>query len=102
MLLLGCWVFAALQSPPQSLPQSLSQGSAAQLVLGLAVVGAALLVLLAAAAAIVLPAPRPASAGLGLAARALLLRLPRLLDPDAAGRPRPRAPSARPTVLAHA
>jgi len=90
MLLLGCWVFAALQSP--------AVGPSAQLMLGLAVVGAVLLVLLAAAAVVPLPALRPASAGVGLATRALKRRLPRLLDPDAAGRPRPRAPSACPAV----
>jgi hypothetical protein len=90
MLLLGFWVFAALPSP--------AHGSSAQLVLGLAAVAAALLVVLAAAAVVPLPVPRPASAGVGLAVRALLRRLPRLLDPDAAGRPRPRAPSAYPAV----
>jgi hypothetical protein len=90
MLLLGCWVFAALQGP--------AQGSSAQLVLGLAAVAAALLVVLAAAAVIPLPALRPAAAGVGLAARARIRRLPRLLDPGAAGRPRPRAPSAYPAV----
>ena len=91
MLLLGCWVFAALQSP--------AQGSSAQLVLGLAAVAAALLLVLAAAAVIPLPAWRSAMAGLGLAVRARVRRLSRLLDPDAAGRPRPRAPSAYPAVV---
>jgi hypothetical protein len=91
MLLLGFWVFAALQSP--------APGSSSQLVLGLAAVAAALLVVLAAAAVIPLPALRPAAAGAGLAARARVRRLPRLLDPDAAGRPRPRAPSACPAVV---
>jgi hypothetical protein len=80
MLLLGFWVFAALQSP--------APGSSSQLVLGLAAVAAALLVVLAAAAVIPLPA-----------LRARVRRLPRLLDPDAAGRPRPRAPSACPAVV---
>jgi hypothetical protein len=91
MLLLGFWVFAALQSP--------APGSSAPLVLGLAAVAAALLVVLAAAAVIPLPALRPTAAGVGLAARAKVRRLPRLLDPDAAGRPRPRAPSAYPAVV---
>lgn len=91
MVLLGFWVYAALQSP--------AAGSSAQLVLGLAVVAAALLVVLAAAAALPLPALRPVSAGPGLAARVRTRRLPRLLDPDAAGRPRPRAPSACPAVV---
>jgi hypothetical protein len=91
MVLLGYWVFAALQSP--------AAGSAAPLALGLAVVAAALLVVLAAAAVVALPALRPAAAGAGLVARARTRRLPRLLDPGAAGRPRPRAPSACPAVV---
>jgi Family of unknown function (DUF6412) len=106
MLLLGCWVFAALQSPALQSPalhgpalQSPAHGPSAQLVLGLAAVAAALLVVLAAAAVLRLPAPRPAVAGTGLAARARVRRLPRLLDPGAAGRPRPRAPSACPAVV---
>ncbi|MFI7545881.1 DUF6412 domain-containing protein [Actinoplanes sp. NPDC049599] len=90
MVLLGCWVFAALQSP--------AAGTSAQLALGLAVVAAALLVVLA-AAVVPLPARQPATAGVGLAARARSRRLPRLLDPGAAGRPRPRAPSAYPAVV---
>jgi hypothetical protein len=90
MVLLGFWVFAALQSS--------APGSSAQLALGLAAVAAALLVVLAAAAVVPLPALRPASAGPGPAARARIRRLPRLLDPDAAGRPRPRAPSASPAA----
>src|SRR5690349_12722349 len=90
MLLLGFWVFAALHSP--------AQGSSAQLVIGLAAAAAALLVVLAAAAGVSLPALRPRSAGVAIAARARIRRLPRLLDPDAAGRPRPRAPSACPAV----
>jgi hypothetical protein len=90
MLLLGCWVYAALQIPVA--------GPSTHLVLGLAVVAAALLVVLA-AAAIALPALRPAPAGPGPAARVRTRRLPRLLDPGAAGRPRPRAPTARPAVV---
>ena len=90
MLLLGFWVFAALQTP--------APGSPAQLVLGLAAVAAALLVVLAAAAVIPVGTLRPAASGVGLAARARIRRLPRLLDPDASGRPRPRAPSAYPAV----
>jgi hypothetical protein len=92
MVLLGLWVFAALQSPAPS---------SAHLMLGLAVVAAALLMVLAAASA---PAPalRPAGGAAALAVRSRIRRLPRLLDPDAAGRPRPRAPSAYPAVLAPA
>jgi hypothetical protein len=91
MVLLGFWVFAALQSP--------AAGSSAQLALGLTVAAAALLVVLAAAAVVPLPTLRPTAARAGLAARARIRRLPRLLDPDAAGRPRPRAPSAYPAVV---
>lgn len=88
MLQLGFWVFAALQTPTPS---------SAQLMLGLAVVAAALLMVLAAAG---VPAPvlRPTAGLAALAMRSRVGRLPRLLDPDAAGRPRPRAPSAYPAV----
>jgi hypothetical protein len=88
MLLWGFWVLAALQSPAPS---------SGHLALGLAVVAAALLVVLAAAG---LPAPRVAapSGFPGAAQRARARRVPRLIDPDAAGRPRPRAPSAYPAA----
>jgi hypothetical protein len=88
MLLWGFWVLAALQSPTSS---------SAQVALGLAVVAAALLVVVAAAG---LPIPlRPAPRGFRAAgARARIRRVPRLSDPDAAGRPRPRAPSAFPAA----
>jgi hypothetical protein len=87
MLFWGFWVLAALQSPAPS----------AHVALGLAVVAAALLVVLAAAGIPVLPtapAPGHAQARPGTRTR----RVPRLLDPDAAGRPRPRAPSAYPVA----
>jgi Family of unknown function (DUF6412) len=88
MLLWGFWVLAALQSPTSS---------SAHLALGLAVVAASLLVVAAAAGLPVLPPVR--SAGLGHAERrARTKRIPRVLDPDAAGRPRPRAPSAYPAA----
>jgi len=64
--------------------------------IGLAVVVAALLV----AAAMALPAPVPASAP-GLRPSARHHRSAgrvRLLDPDSAGRPRPRAPSGSPAT----
>jgi hypothetical protein len=89
MLLWGFWVLAALQSPVP-----LSAGpSPAQFALGLAVVAAALLVVLAAAG---LPVPAlSAPSGFRRVVRtARAQRVPRLIDPDAAGRPRPRAPSA--------
>jgi Family of unknown function (DUF6412) len=89
MLLWGFWALVAFQSP--------APGSA-HLVLGLAVVAAALLVVLAAAG---VPAPAPSrSSGVNpRGARDATSRpLPRLFDPDAAGRPRPRAPSAHPAA----
>jgi hypothetical protein len=64
------------------------------LMIGLAVVVAALLV----AAAVALPAPAARSAS-GLRPSTRHTRtagLIRLLDPDSAGRPRPRAPSGSP------
>jgi hypothetical protein len=85
MLLWGFWVLVALQSPMSS----------SHLALGLAVVAAALLVVLAAAGVPLLPAAR--AGGMGqVRSSARPRRIPRLLDPDAAGRPRPRAPSAYP------
>lgn len=70
-------------------------GSAAELVLGLAVVAAALLIVVA-AAAIALPVFRPA---IGVSrARSRITVLPRLSDPDAPGRPRPRAPAVCPAA----
>jgi hypothetical protein len=84
----GFWVLAALQSPAPS---------SAHLALGLAVVATALMVVLAAAG---LPAPAVSvPAGFrGVAQRARARSIPRLSDPDAAGRPRPRAPSAFPAA----
>jgi hypothetical protein len=66
------------------------------LMVGLAVVVAALLV----AAATALPVTFAAWSPQGrFAARRLgAVALPRLLDPDAAGRPRPRAPSGGPAT----
>jgi hypothetical protein len=88
MLLWGFWVLAALQSPTSS---------SAHLAFGLAVVAAALLVVAAAAGLPVLPPVR--STGFGHAERQARTRhIPRLLDPNAAGRPRPRAPSAYPAA----
>jgi hypothetical protein len=88
MMLWGFWVLATLQSPTSS---------SAPVALGLAVVAAALLVVLAAAgprmpARTVPTGVRPAGN------RTHRRRVPRLIDPDAAGRPRPRAPSAYPAA----
>jgi hypothetical protein len=94
MGLWGFWVLATLQS---AVPSSVGPPSPAQFALGLAVVAAALLVVVAAAG---LPI-RLRSAPNGFRAtgdRARIRRVPRLIDPDAAGRPRPRAPSAFPAA----
>ena len=84
MLLWGFWVLAALMNPAHPAP----------LVVGLAVVAALLLV------ALLLPTPAPAAASsaVAFARRARTSAPPRLIDPDAAGRPRPRAPSVCPAV----
>jgi hypothetical protein len=74
---------------------SSATSSAAELVLGLAVVAAALLVVVA-AAAVALPVFRPVA--VGHRARSRIVATPRLSDPDAAGRPRPRAPSVCPAA----
>jgi hypothetical protein len=85
MVLWGFWVLAALIDPAPS-----------HSVLGLAVVAAALLIM----AAFVVPALAPVTTRgfVAFARRARTSARPRLTDPDAAGRPRPRAPSARPAA----
>jgi len=88
VLLLGFWALVALPGP--ATPSS-------HLVLGLAAVAAALLVVLAAAGVPVL-APPPAVRRVTAGRRPGVRPLPRLMDPDAAGRPRPRAPSACPAA----
>jgi hypothetical protein len=80
------WALALLLSPTPS---------TTQLVLGLAVVLAALIVA-AATGTGTWRAQLPAVPGQKAPSREF--RLPRLADPDAAGRPRPRAPSAYPTA----
>jgi hypothetical protein len=90
MLLWGFWVLAALQFP-------LSEPWSAQFALGLAVVAAALLAVAAAAGLPVVPAARVAAIA-QVRRRSRTTRVPRLLDPDAAGRPRPRAPTTCPAA----
>jgi hypothetical protein len=86
MLLWGFWVLATLLNPAHISP--------AHLVVGLAVL--ALLVI----AAVAVPALVPAAAlsARAFARRARISAPPRLIDPDAAGRPRPRAPSVCPAA----
>jgi hypothetical protein len=97
MLLWGFWALLALHSPASS---SSSAGSPAPFAvgLGLAVLAAVLLVAVAAAS---LPLPLLGSTvGFsGKRSRVRSYRIPRLSDPDAAGRPRPRAPSSLPAVI---
>jgi Family of unknown function (DUF6412) len=81
------WVLAVLLSPAPD---------TSVLVLGLAVVAAALLIALA-AAGVAMPSAT-GTAGSPVSSRAGHRDLPRLLDPDAPGRPRPRAPTAYPTA----
>ncbi|MGA5303204.1 DUF6412 domain-containing protein [Nucisporomicrobium flavum] len=88
MLLLGLWAVVAL-------PGAGTQSS--HLVLGLAAVFAGLLVALVAAGLAPPARPRPAGA-VDAAGRAGARPAPRFLDPDAPGRPRPRAPSAYPAA----
>lgn len=81
------WVLATLINPALT-------GSPAHLALGLAVV--ALLVVVALALPMLAPATAP---GLrAFARRARTAVRPRLLDPGAAGRPRPRAPTGGPAT----
>jgi hypothetical protein len=67
----------------------------AQLLLGLAVVAAVLLI----AVAVTVPVLAPAAPAVPVSARRSRLTIrPRLADPDAAGRPRSRAPSLSPAA----
>jgi hypothetical protein len=88
MLLWGFWVLVALQSPTSS---------SAQFALGLAVVATALLVM-AAAAGLPVPGFAVPVGFRRVARRAPVRHVSRLIDPDAAGRPRPRAPSPYPAT----
>jgi len=80
------WALALLLSPAPS---------TTHLVLGLAVVLAALIVAAATGTGTWRTEMRTAP---GQKAPSREVQLPRLADPDAAGRPRPRAPSAYPTA----
>ncbi|WP_306215081.1 DUF6412 domain-containing protein [Actinoplanes sp. RD1] len=71
---------------------SLASTGAAVAVLLIAVVAAAVL------AAVVLVTPGAHAAGLAMRMRAARARLPRLSDPDAEGRTRPRGPTGRPAA----
>jgi hypothetical protein len=88
MLFWGFWVLATLLDPAQPNP--------AFFALGLAVVAAALLVVVAAALPLLVPAAAPGVRA--FARRSRTATRSRLRDPDAAGRPRPRAPTTRPAA----
>jgi hypothetical protein len=80
------WAVIAVLSHPALDPSQLVLG-------GLAVVVAALLIVAAAAGVPRSIGPGPVAWRIA-ARRAVAWQPPRLLDPDAPGRPRPRAPSA--------
>jgi hypothetical protein len=81
------WVLATLINPALA-------GSPAHLALGLAVV--ALLVVVALSLPLLAPSAAPSLRA--FARRGRTAARPRLLDPDAAGRPRPRAPTGCPAT----
>jgi hypothetical protein len=90
MPLWGLWVLATLINAAL-----ISPAHPSSLVLGLAAVAAALLIV-----ALFVPALAPAAAtsAVAFARRARTFAPPRLIDPDAAGRPRPRAPTVCPAA----
>ena len=91
MLLEGIGALVALVDPTRA-------GAPGQLVLGLALV-ATVVLLIAAAAALPMPALFAAPTVRAFARRARVTARPRLADPDAAGRPRSRAPSFAPAAV---
>jgi Family of unknown function (DUF6412) len=90
MMLWGLWALLGLDTPGSS---------PTHLVMGLAVAAAALIVIVAAASLRVAPLPS-AVWSLAVGRRNRISVLPRLLDPNAAGRPRPRAPTSGLAALA--
>ncbi|MEU4369897.1 DUF6412 domain-containing protein [Micromonospora chersina] len=85
MLLTGTWAYAL----------ALLADRPAGLLAGAAVAAALLLATLLALRVRALPAPRGGPRAVALRARARHRRVPRQVDPDAPGRPRPRAPGLR-------
>jgi hypothetical protein len=89
---LGLWAYALAQL-------TLLADRPAGLLAGAALGAAVLLAALLAARVLAVGAPPSARArATGLRARSRLRAVPRQVDPDAAGRPRPRAPGLRPSV----
>ncbi|MEU4676842.1 DUF6412 domain-containing protein [Micromonospora sp. NPDC023737] len=89
---LGLWAYACTQL-------AMLADQPAGLLAGAALGAAMLLATLLAAAALLLDvAPHAGARATGLRARSRSRRVPRQLDPDAPGRPRPRAPGRRPSA----
>jgi hypothetical protein len=88
MLLESFWALAALLDPTPA-------GAPAQLVLGLALVAAVLIVAATALPALAATVAVPTFA---LSRRVRAAERPRLADPDAPGRPRSRAPAPSPAA----
>ncbi|MEV0000676.1 DUF6412 domain-containing protein [Micromonospora sp. NPDC050980] len=84
----GAWVYAL----------TLFADRPAGLLAGAAVVAALLLATVIALRVRVLPTPPGSRHAAVLRARARNRRVPRQVDPDAPGRPRPRAPGLRPST----
>jgi Family of unknown function (DUF6412) len=91
MAVSGLWAYALVQLT------LLADGPAA-LLAGAAVAAALLLGVLLAAGVRALPEPPGGRLATALRARARGRRVPRQIDPDAAGRPRPRAPGRHPSA----
>ncbi|MEO3778131.1 DUF6412 domain-containing protein [Micromonospora sp. B11E3] len=92
LLVTGAWAYALTHF-------TLLAGQPAELLAGAAVAAAVLLVVLLAGRPSASGAStRAARHGAGLRERARRRRVPRQVDPDAAGRPRPRAPGLRPSA----
>ncbi len=96
------WALAALINPNWVTrdvggTSLLNPDSASHLALGLAMVAAALL--LFAAAGLPVLAPTVSAWAVTVGRRSRTAARPRLLNPNAAGRPRPRAPTGRPATV---
>jgi hypothetical protein len=88
MLVSGTWAYAL----------TLLADRPAGLLAGAAVAAALLLATLLALRVRALPTPPAGPLAVALRARARHRRVPRQVDPDAPGRPRPRAPGLRPSA----
>ncbi len=92
MMVAGTWAYALAQL-------TVLADRPVALLAGVAVAAALLLATLLALRSRALPGgPRSGRLATALRARARGWRVPRQVDPDAAGRPRPRAPGRRPSA----